>query len=114
MAQASKLYAFFAFPALRFWDPSLLAVIVFGIMPALIENQLRGFKQPPKCVQAFDLPTKTVKDIDWRFVAGAVAFGVGWGLEGTCPGPGVLRAVAQPTWGALWMAGFWLGGKLLG
>ncbi|KAF2808892.1 YeeE/YedE family integral membrane protein-like protein [Mytilinidion resinicola] len=114
MAQASKLFAFFALPSPTFWDPSLLAVILFGMLPAIIENKIRGFQRPPAYAPKYDIPTKTWRDIDWRFVAGAAAFGVGWGLDGTCPGPGVLRAVVQPAWGALWMAGFWAGGRLMG
>ncbi|KAF2498099.1 hypothetical protein BU16DRAFT_483513 [Lophium mytilinum] len=114
MAQAPKLFAFFALPNLTFWDPSLIAIILFGLLPATIENKIRGFPQPPAYAPKYELPTKTWQDIDWRFVAGAVAFGVGWGLDGTCPGPGVLRAMVQPVWGALWMTGFWAGGKLMG
>jgi uncharacterized membrane protein YedE/YeeE len=60
----------------------------------------------------FELPKKTIKDVDGRFVAGAAAFGVGWGLTGTCPGPAVLRALAQPVWGVMWLGGFWLGSRI--
>jgi uncharacterized membrane protein YedE/YeeE len=39
----------------------------------------------PLWADAFALPTR--KDIDARLVAGAVLFGIGWGLGGFCPGP---------------------------
>jgi len=42
-------------------------------------------------------------------VTGAMAFGLAWGLRGVCPGPAVLRAVLQPTWGVVEMAGYMLG-----
>jgi len=41
---------------------------------------------------SFSLPTKTV--VDAPLVLGAACFGVGWGLGGLCPGPGVALAAA--------------------
>lgn len=112
MAHPAKVTSFLSFPVMQAWDPSLALIIVFGVLPNLVTIQMRGFAQPPAFSKAFNLPTKTIKDVDFRFVAGAVAFGIGWGLTGTCPGPAVLRAVAQPVWGAMWLGGFWLGGKI--
>lgn len=112
MANPAKVTSFLSFPVMQHWDPSLALVIVFGVLPNLVEIQRKGFKHAPAFAEKFSLPTKVFKDIDAGFVAGAAAFGVGWGLTGTCPGPAVLRAFAQPAWGALWMSGFWLGGKL--
>jgi uncharacterized membrane protein YedE/YeeE len=112
MAHSAKVASFLSFPVLEHWDPSLGLVILFGVLPNLIENQLRGFSTPPLFAKGFSLPTKTFKDVDKKFVAGAAVFGVGLGLVGTCPGPAVLRAFFQPLWGALWIGGFWLGGKL--
>lgn len=112
MAHPDKVAAFLSFPNLQHWDPSLALVIVFGVLPNLIENQVKGLHGSPSFADKFSLPTKTLQDVDKRFVMGAVAFGIGWGLTGTCPGPAVLRAFSQPVWGALWIGGFWLGGKL--
>jgi uncharacterized membrane protein YedE/YeeE len=111
MAHPAKVTSFLSFPVMQHWDPSLALVILFGVLPNLIEIQRKGFSSPPSFAEKFSLPTKTFKDIDMKFVAGAAAFGVGWGLTGTCPGPAVLRAIAQPVWGAMWLGGFWLGGK---
>ncbi|KAF1852111.1 YeeE/YedE family integral membrane protein-like protein [Cucurbitaria berberidis CBS 394.84] len=112
MSHPAKVASFFSFPSLQHWDPSLALVILLGVLPNLIEIQRKGFKTPPSFADKFSLPTKTLKDVDVKFVAGAAAFGVGWGLTGTCPGPAVLRAFAQPVWGSLWMTGFWVGGRL--
>ncbi|KAF9698352.1 hypothetical protein EKO04_003734 [Ascochyta lentis] len=109
MAHPAKVTSFLSFPVWHAWDPSLALVILFGVVPNLIMIQRRGYNEPPAFASKFELPTKTVKDVDIKFVAGAVAFGVGWGLTGTCPGPAVLRAFAQPLWGALWVGGFWIG-----
>ncbi|CAN9449205.1 unnamed protein product [Alternaria sp. RS040] len=112
MAHPDKVAAFLSFPNLQHWDPSLALIIVFGVLPNLIENQVKGLDGSPWFADKFSLPTKTLQDVDKRFVMGAVAFGIGWGLTGTCPGPAVLRAFSQPVWGALWVGGFWLGGKV--
>lgn len=112
MAHPDKVAAFLSFPALQHWDPSLALVMVFGVLPNLIENQIKGFEKPPSFAETFGLPTKTFQDIDKRFIMGAAAFGIGWGLTGVCPGPAALRAFAQPLWGLLWIGGFWLGGKV--
>jgi hypothetical protein len=113
MSHPAKVTSFLSFPAMQHWDPSLGLVILFGVLPNLIEIQLKGFASPPSFAPKFSLPTKTFKDIDIRFVAGAAMFGVGWGLTGTCPGPAVVRALAQPVWGVLWFGGFWLGARVI-
>jgi uncharacterized membrane protein YedE/YeeE len=112
MAHPAKVTSFLSFPVMHAWDPSLALVVVFGVLPNLITIQRKGFAEPPAFRKTFELPTKTIKDVDVRFVAGAAAFGVGWGLTGTCPGPAVLRAFAQPGWGLMWLGGFWLGGRI--
>jgi len=112
MSHPAKVASFLSFPAMQHWDPSLALVILFGVLPNLVEIQMRGLTSPPEFASHFSLPTKTMVDIDVKFVLGAMAFGVGWGLSGTCPGPAVLRAFAQPVWGALWVGGFWFGGRV--
>jgi uncharacterized membrane protein YedE/YeeE len=114
MAHPAKVTSFLSFPVMHAWDPSLALVILFGVVPNLVTIQWKGFSEPPTFAKTFELPTKTIKDVDFSFVAGAAAFGIGWGLTGTCPGPAVLRAFAQPLWGVLWMGGFWVGGRMGG
>lgn len=112
MASPSKVQSFFAISptSLHHWDPSLALVLVFGVLPNMMSIRRRGLEEPPRLAPRFSLPTKTMADVGWRFVVGAVAFGVSWGATGTCPGPAVVRAVVQPWWGGLWMLGFWVGG----
>lgn len=124
MADPAKVLRFFAFltdPS-RF-DPSLALIILFGIGPSLItylsakpgqhaEKSDDGKPAKPILAEQWRLPTATVADIDWRFVTGAVAFGLAWGLRGVCPGPAVLRSVLQPTWGLVEMTGYMLGNLL--
>jgi uncharacterized membrane protein YedE/YeeE len=121
MANPLKVIRFFALltdPS-RF-DPSLGLIILFGIGPSLYGYRTARPAQPksdgsidrPTLAETWRIPTTTVADIDWRFIAGAVAFGVGWGVSGVCPGPAVLRAVLQPAWGVVWMSGYFLGSRL--
>ena len=69
------------------WDPTL--VLVFGGALLVTIPAFRLILRRPRPVLAddFDLPTK--KDVDARLLAGAAIFGIGWGLSGFCPGPGV-------------------------
>lgn len=116
MANPAKVLGFFSWLNLKTLDPSLGLVMLFGVGPSIWSyyKMSREYgnekgKKPPTLSYRFQLPTAKVSDINWRFVLGAVSFGVGWGLCGVCPGPGLLRAVLQPAWGASWLGGFWLG-----
>jgi uncharacterized membrane protein YedE/YeeE len=121
MADPTKVIRFFAFVAnINSFDPSLALILLFGVGPSLYGYLAVKPGQPtadgeivaPTLADAWRLPKRTVADIDWRFVAGAVAFGVGWGLSGVCPGPAILRSVLQPAWGIVWMGGYALGSLL--
>jgi uncharacterized membrane protein YedE/YeeE len=122
MADPAKVLRFFAFLTdhSRF-DPSLALIILFGIGPSLFtflkekpgQTLEKGKPAPnPTLAKEWRLPTATVGDIDWRFVAGSVAFGLAWGLRGVCPGPAILRTVLQPTWGLATMVGYIVGNVL--
>jgi uncharacterized membrane protein YedE/YeeE len=47
-------------------------------------------RESPLFGEAFHLPTR--KDLDGKLVLGAAIFGLGWGLGGYCPGPGLVSA----------------------
>ena len=77
------------------WDPSLLFVLfgAVGVTVTAFRHVLR--RSAPLFERRFLLPTG--KDIDGPLVLGAVIFGVGWGISGYCPGPG-LALLASPSW----------------
>jgi hypothetical protein len=113
MASPSKVLAFFAFPDLDNWDPSMMLVLAFGLIPNMIAYQAYH-SEPPKYAPTYSVPTSKPlsESINWRVVTGSAAFGIAWGLTGVCPGPGVLRSFFQPLWGAVWLSGFWIGSVL--
>jgi uncharacterized protein len=97
------------------WDASLSLVMLGAVaVYALIYWSSRG-RSAPWCGGSFQLPTTSA--IDLRLLAGALLFGVGWGMTGLCPGPAVT---ALATWDgrvlaflAAMLLGMWLVGRLL-
>lgn len=69
------------------WDPTLLFVMGSALAVSTAGVAIAQRRVRPWLAEAFALPTR--KDIDAQLVAGAVIFGVGWGLVGVCPGPAI-------------------------
>ena len=84
------------------WDPSL-AFVMGG---ALAVNAAAWFfikrRERPLFADSFALPKPTRADIP--LVAGAALFGVGWGLGGYCPGPGIVALGSLSAPAALFVA----------
>lgn len=70
------------------WDPSLAFVMGGAIMVGFFAFALAGQRARTLLGHPIYLPTR--RDIDARLLAGSVAFGVGWGLAGFCPGPAIV------------------------
>ena len=112
MTDPSRIQAFLdVFGA---WNPSMALVMGGAIavtLPAYTYVRLRGRNLAGITVT---LPDR--KTITPRLLVGSALFGVGWGLSGVCPGPGILIAFNG------FLAGVWapvlfllsvLGGMLL-
>jgi uncharacterized membrane protein YedE/YeeE len=67
------------------WDPSLGFVMGGAILVGLIAFRFASGREKSLLGGAMRRPTAT--QIDRRLVLGGLAFGVGWGLAGYCPGP---------------------------
>ena len=70
------------------WDPSLAFVMGGGILVGLIGFTLAKKRTLSFLGSAMHLPKS--RDIDKRLVIGSLTFGIGWGLAGFCPGPGLV------------------------
>lgn len=69
------------------WDPSLIFVMVGGIIVHFATYKLIRKRKSPLLSAHWHVPTK--KEITPALVTGALLFGIGWGLGGFCPGPAV-------------------------
>ncbi len=91
------------------WDPSLAFVMGGGVIVSACSYQfIKGFNKivpdektltSPLICEADELlywkPAKSV--IDKKVLIGGMAFGMGWGIGGICPGPSLyLALVGQP------------------
>jgi hypothetical protein len=69
------------------WDPSLGLVMGGALAVMVAANRLTRRLVKPAYAASFPLPPP--RHIDARLIGGAAIFGVGWGLGGYCPGPGL-------------------------
>jgi uncharacterized membrane protein YedE/YeeE len=94
MTRAEKVMGFLNF--FRGWDPSLMFVMGGAIAVHAVAWRLIQRRPSPLLSARFLVPTR--RDLDARLLLGAAIFGVGWGLGGFCPGPGLASLVtATPT-----------------
>jgi uncharacterized membrane protein YedE/YeeE len=70
------------------WDPSLALVMAGAIAVSLPAFALAGRRTQTFLLTPLQLPT--ARNIDKRLVLGSIAFGIGWGLAGFCPGPALV------------------------
>ena len=73
------------------WDYALTFVMGGAVILNLITFRLIKRNKNPMFAEEFHWPT--AKDIDKKLVVGSIMFGVGWGLIGICPGPGIVNLV---------------------
>ena len=69
------------------WDPSLALVMGGAVAVTFIAFRLTRNSKAPLFDSMFHRPDKT--RVDATLVVGSAVFGVGWGLSGYCPGPGI-------------------------
>lgn len=72
------------------WNPSLAFVMVGAIAVHALAYRLVAQRDRPLLAARFSLPVR--RPVDWQLVSGAIIFGIGWGLAGYCPGPGIVVA----------------------
>jgi uncharacterized membrane protein YedE/YeeE len=89
------------------WDSTLLFVLIGAVTTTLITFRFVLKLPRPLWAEGFRLPTRT--DIDFPLVTGAIIFGIGWGIAGYCPGPGITAIVLGSPNPILFVASLLLG-----
>ena len=69
------------------WDPSLAFVMIGAIGFHAVFYRIIMKQDAPLFTKKFMVPGR--RDITWRLVVGSALFGIGWGIAGYCPGPGL-------------------------
>lgn len=70
------------------WDPSLAFVMAGAILVGVFAFALARRRTVSWLGLQMRLPTGT--QLDRRLVGGSLLFGIGWGIAGFCPGPGLV------------------------
>ena len=86
MANPEKVLGFLDIAGL--WDPSLAFVMAGAILVGLVAFALA--RKRTLSFLGFDMKLPTTTRIEKRLVIGSMMFGVGWGVAGFCPGPGLV------------------------
>ncbi|MNK07391.1 hypothetical protein D3C87_253040 [compost metagenome] len=80
------------------WDPSLIFVMLGAIPVHALSYFLIKRRSSPLFDSEWHLPSH--QKISKPLILGSALFGIGWGLGGYCPGPG-LAALGSGSWQAI-------------
>lgn len=83
------------------WDPSLGLVMGGGLVVGSVGFALLKKRQVTLLGEPLNLPVS--RKIDIRLIFGSVLFGIGWGITGICPGPGLVLLGAGIPEGVIYM-----------
>jgi uncharacterized membrane protein YedE/YeeE len=86
MADPAKVLGFLDLTGL--WDPSLALVMAGAIGVGALAFAIAGRRATSFIGLDMKLPSS--RQLDRRLMAGSVLFGIGWGIAGFCPGPGLV------------------------
>ena len=83
------------------WDPTLAFVMGGAVVVMAITWRFRERMAHPLFADKFSLPDRS--DLTGKLVGGSALFGIGWGVAGLCPGPGVAALVIEPASAAIFV-----------
>ena len=84
------------------WDPSLALVMGSAIAVGLAAFSVA--RKRTRSLLGLPMQLPTAKQLDRRLVGGSLAFGLGWGLAGICPGPALVLVGAGVSQGLIFVA----------
>jgi len=90
------------------WDSSLAFVMGGAVAVTLVTSRFILKRKTPIFAERFYMAVKT--SIDARLILGASLFGLGWGLSGYCPGPGLLNAMINQGEAVVFLPALIIGG----
>jgi uncharacterized membrane protein YedE/YeeE len=70
------------------WDPSLAFVMAGAIAVGMVAFMLA--RRRTVSILGAEMRLLSARHIDRRLIAGSLLFGIGWGIAGFCPGPGLV------------------------
>ena len=70
------------------WDPSLAFVMAGAIAVGVFAFAIA--RKRTVSYLGLDMKLPTARQIERRLIGGSVLFGIGWGIAGFCPGPGLV------------------------
>ena len=76
------------------WDPTLAFVMGGAVVVMAAAWTLQPRLSRPIFAAAFALPSR--RDLTPKLIGGSALFGVGWGVAGLCPGPGIAALIIEP------------------
>ena len=100
MANPEKVLGFLDIAGL--WDPSLAFVMGGAIIVGLVS--LAVARKRTLSFLGFNMKLPINNRIEKRMVIGSMMFGIGWGIAGFCPGPGLVALGAGEIKGAVFVA----------
>lgn len=84
------------------WDPTLAFVMGGAVIVMALAWRLQPKLARPIFADAFALPSR--RDLTPKLIGGSALFGIGWGVAGLCPGPGIAALVIEPISATIFVA----------
>lgn len=105
MASSDKVLRFLRVLDPISFDPSLALIVVFAVIPNIFIWR-HILKQPNYPVLNDTWELANSKHLSKSLIIGSLTFGLGWGVVGACPGPGLLSFFVGKR---EWLVGFLIG-----
>jgi len=83
------------------WDPTLAFVMGGAVLVMAMAWRFVPGMTHPLFAEKFAVPDRS--DLTPRLLAGSALFGIGWGIAGLCPGPGIAALVIEPSAAAIFV-----------